>query len=270
MPDRVFRTHLRLIAVLLGGHVFVNGAYLLFGHGRLLGLSEKLDFVQESSLPNFFAASALLATAAVAATIARVSSTRTSKLTACWSMATAVLVFLAFDEGAGIHDLLAVPVQRALNSDGVLFIGWVAPYAVLTLAVAYKLLPLARALSPGVRNQLVAAAGLYVSAAIGVEMMEAVLMDRSTQGGLGSVDFSAVNHAPAMMLMVTIEETAEMIGVALALRALLFHLTRELRVELFSATALPDVTAAPWSGQRDRRGSRETPHGATGLATVDS
>lgn len=249
MPERTFRLHLQLIAILLVGHLFVNGMHLFVGRGRLFGLSGKLNFVEEGSLPNFFSAAALLVAAAVAATIVHVSSVRNSRLTGCWFMAAAVLMFLAFDEGAGIHDLLAIPLQRVFGGRGFLFIGWVVPYAILTFVVAYRLLPLARSLSLATRNRLIVAATVYVSAAMGVEMLEAVLMDHSTLGGLESVDFETVNRTPKMILLVTIEELFEMAGVALALRALLIHLTQELDVKLFGAEIVVDTGAVlPHSG----------------------
>ena len=100
---------------------------------------------------------------------------------------------------------------------------------------------------------------------MGVEMLEAVLMDRSTQGGLESVDFGAVNRTPEMILLVTIEELLEMLSVALALRALLIHLVQELGVRLLGAEVVVGTGAASRSGRKNPEASAETRDGAAGL-----
>jgi len=256
LADRVFALHLALIAALLSGHVMAHALYPVVDHQVFIDILKKLDLVEENSVPNFLSAAALLAGAGVAALIAQTSRLRDLKTTAGWFIAAAALLLLGVDEGAGLHDLLADPLQGILQTRGLLFIGWVIPYAVLTCVVAYMLLPLAGTLSPATRNRLVLAAGVYVAGAMGLEMVEAVLMDNSTTGGFASVDLAAVNSEPAMVILVTIEEVLEMFAVALAFRALLIHLTQELGVRLFDEQVFERRRAPRQNAIQDPSGNR--------------
>jgi hypothetical protein len=239
MASKVFRFHLGLIAALLAIHLAAKLIYFGAGNANLFGFAPLFDLVSEQSVPNFFSAAALMGVAGAAGLIARTQALRGERLKGQWRFVTLVALFLAFDEGAAIHDRLTVPVQSLLNSHGLLFVGWVIPYSALVLVTAYLMWPLARSLPVPIRNQLIVAAGIYVASALGLEMVEAAQMDRATAGdSVTDVDGWAINHTPSMVALVTIEETGEMLGVALALRALLSYLTDNLGVRLFVAGAL--------------------------------
>ena len=221
----IFKAHLSIIGILLHADSATKAIYLADGNRDLLRLVSLFDMAKERSFPNFISAAALLVTAAAAFLISRVSPSRRGALVNGWRLSAAILLFLAFDEGVSLHDRLAVPGQALMHSHGIFFIGWILPYLALLILCGLLLLPFAVALPRPVMFRLMAAAIVYVGASMGLEMIEGLLMERSIDGAsLVQVDQEAVNNTLSMVLLVALEESGEMLGVALALRALLLHL----------------------------------------------
>ena len=70
-PDRLFRRHCTLVALLVAAHLVVTGIYVSTGRDRLLGLSKLFRLTAEANLPSFFSALALAAAALAAALLAK-------------------------------------------------------------------------------------------------------------------------------------------------------------------------------------------------------
>lgn len=223
--DKAFTVHLAIIAGLGSLHLIANAVYILATPKRLTGLIALFNMVEERSLANFISATALLA-AALVSTLAALSCRNGSRaLRRGWWASSVILLFLAIDEGAGIHDLLSGAGQRAMDSHGLFFIGWVAPYMVLAVATGMILLPFIWKLPRATMSRLMAAGIVYIGSAMGMEMLEGLLMEQSVNGAaLSAVNMEVINHTVIMVVLVSIEEVGEMFGVALALRALLMHI----------------------------------------------
>lgn len=142
------------------------------------------------------------------------------------------LAFVAVDEGAGLHDRLSIPLQRWFATSGVFYIGWILPYLVLVALVASRCVPLLLKLPRRTALRLVSAGALYVAAAMGLEMAEALVMYGAAgeSVALGDSDLYSIVRTPLMTGLVTLEEMGEMLAVALLLRALLLHLVGDLGV----------------------------------------
>jgi hypothetical protein len=221
----IFRAHCSIVLLLLAMHLVFRLLDAL-GHSHVLGLSSLWDFAEEASVPTYFSAAALLATAAIAAMVANSDAGAADRrLQRGWWTAAALLLFMAFDEGWGLHDRLSFFVRQVIATRGIFFIGWVVPYMLLVVFAVGLLLPLAKALPAITRTRLVWAALIYVSCALGIEFPQGVLLDRaSVDGVLNWQETRTVVREPLMVALIAIEETGEMLAVALALRALLLHL----------------------------------------------
>lgn len=118
-----------------------------------------------------------------------------------------VFAGLSIDEFAGIHELLNRPLRAALHTGGLLYFPWVLVGAgvALTMVAAFGRLVLAQ--PPPVRSPLIVAAALFLSGAIGVEMLAAPYYE--------TVGKATLIHS----LLVTLEEFLEMSGVAVFIYA---------------------------------------------------
>lgn len=227
--ERAFKLHCAAILGLMLVHVGFKVLFFATGHDQVLGLAPLFDLNQEASVPTFFAAAALIASALAAAAVA--SASARPRLRAAWIFATLCLTFMAVDEGAGLHDRLAIPLQQRLGTTDMFFIGWLPVYVGIVAVVGALLLPLVRAIPRRTAVRLVVAGAVFLACAMGIEMIESKLMYAATGGApLATLDFQAFGWKPSYIFWVTLEETGEMLAVALALRALLLHLVDDLGV----------------------------------------
>jgi hypothetical protein len=154
----------------------------------------------------------LLFTAALLAAVA-VHSRRDQ---AYWCVLALAFVFLAADEAFEIHEKLIVPLRSRFDTGGVFFYTWVIPYGIATLLFGLAYLRFLLRLPRQTAALFVVAGAVYISGALGMEMVGGLLAD---QGGV---------HTIAYVLAQTTEETLEMSGVVLFTYAVADYLSREL------------------------------------------
>jgi hypothetical protein len=204
-----------VIALLIAAHwMFVLLAAT--GHAYVFGLPRLFFMGNEGNVPAFFSALAIMAAAVLAALIARTERVD-GKWAARWLVVGALLVFMSFDEAASIHELLdRVDARRA--DAGIFYYAWVIPYFALVVIVAASLFAFWLRLPARTRIGLAVSAVIYCAGAIGMELV---------QGALAAQEGRAVYRTLKMSVYITIEEGAEMLGVALLIRTLLSHLASQ-------------------------------------------
>lgn len=230
VPRRVYTLHMIAIGALLCAHLLVYLFVPQFNNEALSKVGTVFDLGEETSIPNFFPGTMLMATAFVAAAIALHHKARASRTWRSWGLASAALTFLAFDEGAMLHDRLSQVIETNVAPQGLFYIGWTLPYMFVVLAAVLAGLPLLRSLSPRTTFRLVQAGALYVFGALGLEMVEGALLEQSVPHGTSFREALMIGVPPAWAVLVTVEEACEMVAVALALRGLLLHLTEDIGI----------------------------------------
>jgi hypothetical protein len=211
-PSRIFYIHCAVIALLIAAH----WAFVLLaasGHAGVFGLPRLFFMGNEGNVPAFFSALAIMAAAVLAALIARTERVD-GKWAARWLVVGALLVFMSFDEAASIHELLDPPSARHTDA-GIFYYAWVIPYFALVVIVGASLFAFWLRLPARTRIGLAVSAAVYCAGAIGMELL---------QGALAAQEGRAVYRTMKMSVYITIEEGAEMLGVALLIRTLLTHL----------------------------------------------
>jgi hypothetical protein len=207
----------RALALVIAALVAAHYAVLLVHSGLDVdtkGVLAPLDLFEERSIGTWVSA-ALLAAAALAAAAAAVATPRGAvRLRRGWTALAAIVVLASVDEVAGFHESIVDLMRSAVELPGALFYAaWVVPALALVAAfIAWQwrffgLLP--RPLS----MRVAAAAGVYVAAAGGLEVVESAL--RSNTSGR--------DWTPFLQVLVGIEEGVEMGAVAVLLLALLRH-----------------------------------------------
>jgi hypothetical protein len=198
------------------------------------------DATLEQTIPTAFSGLLLLVCAALVAVIA---SSAVRWRGRWWLLATAT-AFFALDEMVAFHEASAPPLRRLLDADGALYYAWVIPGALLVAALIPAFRPLVAELGRRRRRLFVAAAVTFFGSAIGFELVEGWLnRDR------GRVD-------PALIPVVTAEETLEMVGAVLFLYVLMDVLAPgqlTLRMDRGGRPAAPARADQSHDGQRRRR-----------------
>ena len=229
-PQRIFLWQLLVIACLALGHVCATILLPnspLFQHAEMRAL---LDLDSESGLGTWYSALAILACAAVAYILSRAEEAKSSRR--FWGGAALLAAFLALDEAVGIHEHFTVIGKMLTSGDGIFRVSWWAPYLLALTPVLIAMAPGLLRLDTATRNRLVVAGVIYVAAAVGLEIIESSQYDAflHQHGLLIGTDADWARVAPIIRadpvfmhdysLLVLAEETLEMLGVALALRAL--------------------------------------------------
>ena len=115
---------------------------------------------------------------------------------------------LSLDEIASIHERTSVPIRNALDLSGAFYFAWVVPAAILLLVFAILYLRFVLALPRRSRWLFVVAGAIFVSGALGVEM-------------IGSAYASAHGRNDLVYALIASgEEVLEMIGLATFIYAL--------------------------------------------------
>lgn len=205
--------------------------------GTVLGW---FDLNNEDSIPTWFQGIQLALTGLVALAYARFDPPR---LRWGWLVLGAAFFAMSLDELVSMHEQLADPLREMLEIDsGPLFYAWVIPAFALVLTFGVIMLPFLKRLPSKTALRLVFAGLIFLSGAVGLEMAE---------GWIHSTVGSGVN-LPYAFAMVA-EESLEMVGTLLALRALFLHFRPDEDASLESAS-----TPSTVSGQRSRKHQGET------------
>ena len=131
------------------------------------------------------------------------------------------------------------PRLDLLGAGGALYFTWVIPGMIFVAAVAIGFLSFLIQLPARTRNLFLAAGTVFVGGAIGVEMLSAIEADAHTQYSL------------SYALIITLEETMEMLGIVLFIYALSDYISRhigELRVQFASkldSNRIDDIGMTP-------------------------
>jgi len=208
-----WRVLVGLTALLGAGHVAGVAIRLRVGLGRL----QLLDLNEERGLGTVFSVALLFGAAALLALMAFAARQRggDEARDAAWWLGLAVMfVFMGADEGVGIHELLIVPVRRALHTSGVLYFAWVVPYAALVFSVGLLYVRFLLRIPRDVAVRFVIAAAIYVGGALGMELIA------------GRMAGSYGERSLPMEVEYLVEESLEMLGAAYFITALLRYVER--------------------------------------------
>lgn len=186
-------------------------AYLASGGGGVLSytIAPKFSLDGERTIPAYFSGLLLLAVSVLLASIAGDQTARRERW--YWGVLALIFLLLSIDEICSFHEILVRPVQSGLNTRSWFRFAWVIPglifVALFTLSYLGFFLRLPR------RFQfLFALSGiLYVGGAIGMEMVGGWQVEAHGSKTL------------AYLLIYTVEETMEMIGMVVFIYTLLLY-----------------------------------------------
>jgi hypothetical protein len=182
------------------------------GVGRSFGFIRSFDLNQEGNLATWFSVALLFVNALVFAVIAGV--WRGQRGGRAWAGLALLFLAMSVEEGAALHEMTVLPLRNLLNAGGLLYYTWVLPGIVFVLCVAAAYLPFLARLPARTRNLLVLAGAVYVTGAIGVEML----------GGRHAALHGVANFGYA--LLAHLEESLEIAGLVVLLYTLLDYVGR--------------------------------------------
>jgi hypothetical protein len=169
------------------------------------GVMQRLSLSFEGNVPTWAASSLLLVCALVAGSIADLPTSSSRRRS--WIAVALAFGYASLDEMAQLHESLGGWVEAG----GIFYFDWVISAAILLAALALAFWPWLRDLPATTRRRMVLAALIYFGGAVAMELPLGWWTDRAGSDSLGYA------------LIDWVEETMEMCGAVLMLRALMLH-----------------------------------------------
>ncbi|MEQ1921586.1 MAG: hypothetical protein ABL952_03670 [Pyrinomonadaceae bacterium] len=182
---------------------------------KMIGrMSKLLSVDQELNAPAFFSTLILLFSSGLLAAITYLKRQERSKYVWHWALLAFGFLFMAFDEMASFHERLIEPMRALLGEKdlGIFYFAWVVPAIGLVLFLGFIFLKFWWELPPKTRLLVFVAAALYLSGAIGVELIDGKFAEIAGKNNL------------TYTLLTSMEEVLEMAGVIVFIKALLDYI----------------------------------------------
>lgn len=178
----------------------------------MFGLVQLFNVDQERNIPTFFTVVVALSNALLLLLIGMNSDSNGSRESRYWYALAIGFFFIAYDEGFQVHEKLTAPVRDVLGGTdlGVFYFGWVVPGIALVGVLWVFFARFLLLLTPVTRHRMLAAAAVYLSGCLGMEMLDGAYAEMYGQ----NLTYS---------FLVTIEEGMEMAGLVMLVRTLLEH-----------------------------------------------
>lgn len=203
------------VAVISFLALLVGNALALILHHRLdiedgWGLVTLFHLDREQNLPTLFSVQLILASSALAGARGMAAPPR-SLMRRGWCLVALILFLLAVDEFASIHERVDSAIRHYLGEDNLPYVVWPIPYVAGVLVVGSVLGRWFFALSRPLAWRLALAGCIYLSGAVGIELIAGNYIAEIDPDHLGVSDLNRD-------LFATVEETLEMIGLLILLR----------------------------------------------------
>lgn len=182
------------------------------GHDSGYGLLPKFSLDAEGNIPSFFSALLLFFSGILFLIISVYKRTAKDAFSQQWSLLAFIFMYMAVDEATEIHGLVMRPLNDLYNFSGVFHFSWVIVGIALLLFVAAYFARFFFSLTNTFRARFMAAAIVYICGLIGIEMV----------GGAYAEMYGEANIT--YELLTTLEESLEMAGMILLIRALLLYM----------------------------------------------
>ncbi|MGG6295785.1 hypothetical protein ACQ4M4_15460 [Leptolyngbya sp. AN02str] len=207
-PKAIFRLLTYIVCTLTALSVASHVGHYVFG----FELIELVILDLERNIPTSYAGLCLALCGVLLGVIALHKSSVRDRFTLAWSGLSFLFFMLALDEIVSLHERTILILRNMLNTSGVLYFAWVIPGVVFVLLFAATYFKFWRSLPSRTRNLFLFSGLIFLSGALGMEMV----------GGFTATSIGQLNLVYA--LVTTVEEFLEKMGVVFFIYALLLYI----------------------------------------------
>jgi hypothetical protein len=210
-PRRVFRWMLATALTLAAVNLALQAVHF-FTPLKMTALVRLFNLAREGNVPTWYQSATLLLCAGLAAVVAVRAWRDRAPFRVHWALTALFCLYLSADEAASIHEMSVRPLRAAFDTTGLLYYPWIAIGGAVALTLAVASRGFLAGLPARTRRTVVLAAAIFLAGALGIEAL----------GGRYAELHGRANFAYGAIA--TAEETLEMIGVLIAVRALLEYI----------------------------------------------
>ncbi len=190
--------------------------YVLNGE-RASDIIQLFNLDSEANIPSTYSSFALLLCSFLLAIIAKRKHQGKNHYRLHWKFLALIFLCLAINEGAGIHEISVGKTRSLLHTDGFFYYAWVIPAMILFSLFALAYLKFVLSLPKKTRSLFVLCAAIFITGAIGVEMICGQIV---TLQGNDNLTYALVAMA---------EETLEMVAIAIFVYALSDYIKKNIK-----------------------------------------
>lgn len=209
-------TIITLVLNLLG--VIGRGIEFLLGIEETTEIVRLVHVAEEGNLTTWFSAVLLLISCILLGLIASANHRQRNPYVKHWSALAIIFFLMSLDEAARIHELTIEPLRLLFDASGIFHYAWVLLAIPFLIILAFAYWKFIRDLPKRFRLLFILAGILYITAAMGMDMIVGY--------------FISSDSAPRLLepLLITIEELGENLAIVLFIYSLLSHIKNDLKV----------------------------------------
>lgn len=189
-------------------------------HPFYLKAAEKLNLDGKHNFPTWLKSSLMLLSSFLLAIIAFARYQVQDVGYRFWKFFSFVFLYMSVDEQLCIHQQLVVPLRQTFHLHGIFFLAWVIPFGLVTCLIFAWSLKYLWSLPARARWLMIIAGCIFVGGAVGMEMIDGAYYEKHIEPFGNLVDMTYV-------LMTTVEESLEIIGLTVFIYTLLSYLGSE-------------------------------------------
>ena len=211
----IFNTLLIIACTLVAASVAGQVMKYIFGHPTIYGLIPLFNVSQEQNIPTLFSVLLLMSCSILLGLIFYLHCKQDAKIKVYWIILALGFVYMAIDEFAQLHESLGISLMPLIgnHSHGFLYYSWVVPAFALIIFLALFFSSFLFNLPKATSESFTIAGIIYLSGLLGIEMLGGYYHELH---GNENLTYSLIS---------TLEESLEMLGLILFIRALLDYLS---------------------------------------------
>ena len=211
----IFNALIILTAMLVAASVAGQVMNYIFGHPKVYGLVPMFNVSHEQNIPTLFSVLLLITCSILLSLIFYLHRKQDAKLKMYWAILAIGFAYMAIDEFTELHENIGFLFKPLIGnySHGFLYYSWVVPATALMIFLAIFYSSFLFKLPKTTRINFIIAAIIYITGLIGIEMLGGHYYELH---GRENLSYSMIT---------TLEESLEMLGLILFIRALLDYLS---------------------------------------------
>jgi len=197
-PPSVVRSLFLIVVLLVIASLAGLFSTYVLEDGHLWGFVPEFNLDREMNVPTWFSSAMLLFIAGLLRHLAAVAKTENDRFIRLWKGLAAGFLFLSIDEIAGIHEMAVDPLRRIFHAGGVFYFSWVILGIAIAVVLAAASMKALLALPRRIRIIFIAAAVIFLSGAIGLEMIGGLFVEGN---GPANIAYSLAANAEEFLEM---------------------------------------------------------------------
>lgn len=203
---RMTRVLLLAVACLAAASLLGQYSTYFLGDGHLQGFVPEFNLDREMNVPSWFSSACFLFAALLLWQLAAADAKPARRY---WRSLSVLFLLFSIDETAAFHEMAVDPLRKLFHAHGLFYFSWVILGGAVVLAMAFIYMRFFLSRPRPVRGLFFLSAGLFLAGTLGLEMVGGRYVEMH-----GSSTFTYA-------LIANLEETLELLGLVVFLRALM-------------------------------------------------